>query len=470
METRSLTSLYALYNPFGLYGLGGANGPSFQPRQSDSASSGLSAIGASRSSSTSVSSLGQTLSAIGNLESAAQRLTQPGALAARSATSSAPGVVQASASEQTATGTYTVRVDQLAQGQVSTSAAQATPYSAIGSGGQTTLSFQFADGRQASLTLDGSDNTLKGLAAAVNRADLGISASVVSSSTGYQLRLEGQSGAKNAFTTSASGDTALAGFFGSGQALTRQAQDAKGTVDGVAFSAADNRQAAAAAGLTLDLRETGTARLAVADNKRQTQAIDDFVKAYNAVQSGLDRLGREYGGFALNAPFLRNNLTRALDGEDGNSTRLAEIGITRSANGSLAVDDRKLQAALEDDSARVSTLFSNDTNQGVAGRILAQVSEEGALSTERLLQNVAPSLGSSAQAGLGLQGSLVNSLFSQQQQLLDQYQRIGQLSVSLSSSSALLNGLQGNSPSSLNGLGLVGGLANPGSVNSLFSN
>lgn len=477
MDISGLSSIYAYYNPYGLSSLNGLSTLSALTAASQSQQSSL-LSGITGSSTTTVSSLGQTLSAVSNLQAAATKLTQPGAFSSLSVTSSTPGVARGSAAEGTAQGAYSVQVDQLAQGQVLTSAAQATQYSAIGSGADTSVTFQFANGRSASVDLNGGDNTVKGLAAAINRADIGVSASVVSSPTGYQLQLSGPSGAGNAFSVSASGDSALADFLssppgGGGLLLTQQAQDAQGSVNGTAFTSGTNTASTSVEGLTLRLTATGSTNLSVGGNADQAGAITDFVKAYNAVQSNLGSLSRDYPGFGLTAPFLRSGLGNALtpgaQAASGNIRQLSDIGISGNANGTLSVNTETLRSALNSNPEAVAGLFSSDGGQGIADRILAQVGEGGPLSADNLLQSAAPGLTTSSLSLSNLQSSLVNSLFAQQEDLLSQFTSLGSLTASLNSTSLLLNGLLGNGSNNLSGLGLIGGLSSPALVTSLFS-
>jgi len=477
MDTSSLNSIFAYYSPYGLYGLNSTSSLSpLAATQRSQESSGISALsGGSR---TTVSSLGKALSAVADLQTAAEKLTQPGSFSSLAVSSSTSGVVKGSAAEGTAQGAYTVKVDQLAQGQVLSSATQASKYSTIGSGADTTVTFQFASGRSASVDIGGGDNTLKGMADTINRAGIGVSASVVSGPTGYQLQLSGESGAGNAFTVSASGDATLQGFFssppgGNGLLLTQQARDAQGTVNGSAFTSGTNTATTSVEGLTLKLTATGTSTLSVGANPDQAKAVTDFVDAYNTVQNSLSSLGKEYPGFGLTSPFLRNGLSNALTpGQEAggeNARKLADIGISSNANGTLSVDSNKLKAAITSNPDAVAKLFTTSSSQGVADRVLAQVDSGGSLSVDNLLKTAAPSLTSPSLSSDSLQSSLVGSLLSQQQSLLSQYGSLGSLTASLSSTGQLLGNLLGNSAGGLGGLGLLGGLNNPGLANSLFS-
>jgi flagellar hook-associated protein 2 len=67
------------------------------------------------------------------------------------------------------------------------------------------ISIQVGSGTAQTITLDSSDNTLAGLAAAINSANIGVTANVVTNSTGTQLELvSGLAGASGALTVNSS--------------------------------------------------------------------------------------------------------------------------------------------------------------------------------------------------------------------------------------------------------------------------
>lgn len=481
MGISGITSLYSYYDPYGLSALGNLSPLSSLTgvRQSTSLG-GLGGLG--QATSVSVSSLGRTLNSLGDLEQAASRLVLPGAFSSLSVSSSAGGIASGTAAEGTARGSYSVTVSQLAQGQVLTSGSQATPYTSIGSGADTQVTFQFADGRSASLDLNGSDNTLNGLAAAVNRAGIGISASVESDANGYRLRLSGESGASNAFTVSASGDETLAGFFtnppgGNGLLLTQQAQNAQGTVNGTAFTSGTNQTSTAVPGLNLKLAGTGNVTLTVSQSASQTQVLEDFVAAYNEVLTGLSQLSQGYGGLGLGGQILRSSLTESLTpgtGTGGSSSinRLADVGISANGNGTLRLNQEVFNAAIARDAEGVARLFASGDGKGIAERLLTRLDEGGALSAENVLQAAAPSLTFSLNSN-NFQSALISSLFSQPESFFNQFGSLTSNSLLSSSNSnefLFNNLLQGATQSyGLSGLGLVGGLTDPALITTLFN-
>ncbi|MBS1189726.1 MAG: flagellar capping protein [Rhodocyclaceae bacterium] len=383
---------------------------------------GVSALGDSQAG---ISSLGRLLNAAESLHAAAGALAAPDAFAARTAASSKDKVTTGTATAATPLGAYSVQVSQVAQAQTLTTAAQWSSVAAIGSGGATTLDFQFASGVARSVSLGSGANTLTGIAAAVNGAKIGVKAEVVHSSAGYQLSLTGQTGAANAFTIGVSGDPAVADLLahpsgGSGPALATLARDAQGTINGSAFVASTNTVATAVDGLTLSLKGVGSATLTVAPNSGQVNKAGAFVEAYNGMQAGLGHLGGENPVLGVTVSFLRNQLAATLDtsanGLTGSLSSLAQVGINRTGNGTLALDSGKFQGALNANPEGVTRLFSND-GKGVAERITALAAD--ALSPERLLQSASPALTSPATVARSLQAGLWSSLTGGQGQTVD---------------------------------------------------
>ncbi|MDE2585109.1 MAG: flagellar filament capping protein FliD, partial [Betaproteobacteria bacterium] len=247
-----------------------------------------------------------------------------------------------------------------------------------------------------------------------------------------------------------------------GLALSQQAQDAKGTINGTAFTSGTNTVATGVEGLTLKLAATGNTTLTVTPNPDQTAAITDFVAAYNTLQQDLIGLAQTYPGFGLTAPYLRSGLSAALTpGNPGSNgiASLADIGITGNANGTLSVNSETLRAAIGSKPEAVANLFSTPAGNGVADQVLAQVSGQGALSVTNLLQTATPNFTS----------GVVNSLFAQQQDLLTQYTSLGSLTSSLLSTSNLLTsilngGTSTTSSSTLSGLNNLNTLTALGSL------
>jgi flagellar hook-associated protein 2 len=138
-----------------------------------------------------ISNLGSLLSSLSN--DIGQLTDFQGVLAQKTGSSSDTNVLQLTAASSSATaGTHTVLVNSLAE---TSSGYLAEIANASGTlSGSITL--QVGSGKQATITLNSSDNTLSGLAAAINASGAGISASVLTDASGSRLSLvSGTSGA-----------------------------------------------------------------------------------------------------------------------------------------------------------------------------------------------------------------------------------------------------------------------------------
>jgi flagellar hook-associated protein 2 len=131
--------------------------------------------------------------------------------------------------------------------------------------------------------------------------------------------------------------------------------------------------------------------LDVAFDKSTVQTrIQNFVTAYNAMQTQLAKLGSYNAETKEGGPLLGDSLLRSIESEarralsnpvtGGSSTytTLASLGITTNATGALSVDPTKLAKALDEDPEGVAKLFGSEN--GVAARMFSQL--EDRLATE----------------------------------------------------------------------------------------
>src|SRR5690606_15475990 len=119
-------------------------------------------------------------------------------------------ILSASATPKAISGSYQINVTQLAQAQTLSSAGQISKTATIGSGAATTISFQFgtisggtfADGEHTgatstqdaeqaagSITIDSSNNSLQGIRDAINAANIGVTATLISDGSAAPERL-----------------------------------------------------------------------------------------------------------------------------------------------------------------------------------------------------------------------------------------------------------------------------------------
>ena len=329
-----------------------------------------------------LSAFGRLKGALSTLQDAARALTDVKTWQAAVASSADSAAVSASASGAAAPGSYAVQVDQLAKRQVAASApvdAASTIFAAgtLAIERGTTGSFGVSPGAGAITVSVSSGDTLSTVRDRINAAGAGVTASLVNDSTGTRLVLRSSdTGASNAFrvtaTTSgppAPGQTSLdmlgadpSGAGATGMSVKQPAQDALFTVDGLELSSASNRVTDAVDGITLELRREGPDPVEVqvaSDTDTLKAAVKKLVDAYGAVNAlvaentrydpDTKSAGTLQGDFNVNAiqSRLRAVLQQSVAGvASGGFSRLSDVGITLQRNGSLAIDESRLVAAL----------------------------------------------------------------------------------------------------------------------------
>ena len=364
-----------------------------------------------------LSAYGNLRGALASFQSAVSGLDSMSQFHSVKATASDSSVLSATVN-QAPIGTHAIAVSQLAQSQSLAAAGQSSASASIGSGLATTLTFDFGtisggslasgiytgatfvqDGTQPSgtVTIDAANNSLTGIRDAINAARLGVTASVINdgSNTPYRLVLTSAStGASHSLRVSVNGDASLQGLLAydaaGAQNLTQTvaAQDAKLTVDGVGISSASNNVSGVVEGVTLGLLATGSSTVSITrDVGSAKSAIAGFVKSYNDFAKTLgdltkfDSSGGQSGALLGDAAArtiqsqLRNALSESLPGLSTSSLpALSAAGISFQRDGTLAIDDAKLAAALSGNADDVAALF---TSVGRTSDSLVQFSRAG---------------------------------------------------------------------------------------------
>ncbi|MBV7536691.1 flagellar filament capping protein FliD [Duganella sp. sic0402] len=342
---------------------------------------------------TKLSALGQLQSALANFQQIAASLSGNGL--STSAASSAKTVLTAASTGAAKAGTYAIDVKQLAQGQFLTSEEFAAGTDGkVGSGATTTVKIDFgsSDGKafttngtasSKSVTIDSSNNTPEGIAAAFKAA--GVDVSVVKGDNGkYSLSIAGQPGANNSMRISVSGDATLKNLLAYDTAGTQKlkqstaAQDAILLVDGKEIKSASNSiKDSAIGGATLNLVAAGKSDVTITQSSSQIgDNLKAFVSAYNDLNAKMLKLqkGDLKSDTALNQAINQMSMLFKTGGGTVSVTKLAAIGLSQDKDGNLKVDDKKLQAALTADSSSVAKLFTTEDKRGLADLLSAKAS------------------------------------------------------------------------------------------------
>lgn len=349
-----------------------------------------------------LSAIGTLKSAFDTFQTAAKGLADISKFQAVSATVGDATVATASATPSAAVGSFALEVSQLAQSQKLATAGQASATAAVGAGtisfdlgtisggsfdsatGQYTgASFSASGTPTRTVTIDPSNSSLAGIRDAINKAGVGVTASLVNdgSATPYRLVLtETATGKASSMKISVAGDAGLQNLLNhdpaGAQALTEtvKAQNAEFKLDGIAISSASNSAANVIDGVTLNLAKTNVGSpttVAVArDTKTVVESVGKFVSAYNAINKTLNDLSAynptTKKGAVLNGDATVRSMQTQLrsllgspvaNGGTGFSV-LSDIGVTVKA-GVMAVDDAKLQKAIASNFNEIAGLFAS---------------------------------------------------------------------------------------------------------------
>jgi flagellar hook-associated protein 2 len=316
-------------------------------------------------------SLGTDLS---TLTTSVQALTDfEGVFSEKEGSSSDPNTISlTSASSSAVPGSYTVVVNSLAQTSSSVSDAVANSSDTLSGNVVITV-----NGKTQTVSAQG--DTLSQLADAINSAGAGVTASVLTDSTGSRLSLQSTTGGSAgqidvSTSTLSDGGTSL-GF------TTQPGTDGSITVDGASLDVSSNTVTNAIPGVTFQLladsvNKTNPVQIQVtSDNKDIETAVNNFVNAYNAVATDLTtQTGKDSSGNPepLSGTTILSQLQTALSvalfggSASGSINSLEQLGITVNSDGSgqLTLDSDTLDSALTNNFTDVTGFFQNDNSFG----------------------------------------------------------------------------------------------------------
>jgi flagellar hook-associated protein 2 len=350
-----------------------------------------------------LTSFGLVKSALSTLQSAAQTLNLSSTYSTVKASVADSSYFSAAINGTAPAGTSSVEVKKLAEAQKLTSASLAAKDTAVGMGTLTISVGSYSDAATPpvtftektdsakTITIDSSNNTLEGLRDAINKSEAGVNATIINDGTGYRLSLTSkETGTESAvkITATENGAAGLARFAFDASAggvsnLTQNvaAQNALIKVDGIEISKPSNTISDAIQGVTLTLtktmaEDTNTKLTLTRDTSTVRNALDAFVKAYNAVNKQITDAtafntttgkGSTLTGDATMRSIqtqLRNSITTPVPGTQPGLSVLSDVGISFQKDGSLAIDSAKLDKVLADPQKDLSKLFSTAAEGG----------------------------------------------------------------------------------------------------------
>ncbi|SDR88353.1 flagellar hook-associated protein 2 [Halopseudomonas xinjiangensis] len=430
---------------------------------------------------TKFSALGQFRSALSDFQKTVKDLNSASLFEKRTATSGKTDIFTVSADTKAVAGSYSVQVYSLAQSSKVALQGFTDPTSSLGAG-ELEISF----GGDAPLKINVTDEAsgLAGIRDAINAAgkEKGLSATIVndpSGAGGARLVLSStKSGVGNDISVAVSrGGAELQKLafpppaFDTTDPLApkviTQAADAKFAIDGIQMSSKSNAVADAIDGVTLTLKgaqpqeeldNANTISLTVGEDRAGVKtSLKSFVDGYNKLMTTVGSLtkvtavggdsGQPLTGGLVGDASVRSFMT-GIRGDLGNPVGsgglkiLSDLGISTQRDGTLKIDDTKLDKVLADNFGQLSSFLTGD------GGLMAKL--------EKTLEPYTKSDGIIDSRTKGLQNTL-DSVDDQREaltrrvgkletRLLDQFNRMDTLIGQMSGTSDYLAGVLGSLP------------------------
>lgn len=270
---------------------------------------------------------------------------------------------------------FTVEASQLAQSNtwVFTQAQVSEKASIKGSG---SLEIQLGNGEKQTVTI-AANSSLDDIADKINTANVGVDANVVKQSDGYHLVFTSENtGVGNEismnFTPDADSDDLNTLF--SSKHEQQVAKDASFTINGVDMVSGDNTVTYEGVHVTLNKINSPSTVSTSAQVGEVSKAVNGFIANYNELITSLNHLnasvpGKQYQGSLHNdddlasvMSQLKNTVINVLP----NNESLYALGIDVNDDGSLIVNQSKLNSALSKDPSIADSLFATHTSASVS--------------------------------------------------------------------------------------------------------
>jgi flagellar hook-associated protein 2 len=343
---------------------------------------------------TQISATSALLGALSQFQASLNGLKTTAAFSGRTTGSTDPTIATASATTSAVPGRYDIEVEQLASAQqISSNAFAQGGEHVVGTG---TLSLSLG-ATSFNVNIDGTNNTLAGIRNAINNAadNPGITATIITAADGAHLVLtSSKSGAASPIqVTQSGGDGNLAQLEYTNVNQTnyrelRPAQDALVNIAGYPSTSATNVVDGVIEGVSINLVKAAPGTTVsvdvLFDKNAAKQKVTAFVGAYNTLRNMMNALGGYNSTSKTAGPMLGDALLSGIDSEirrtlstpveaAGDTVQtLADLGITTTKDGTLAVDTAKLDTTLNSNFDAVSRLFGTE-GTGVAARLHEQI-------------------------------------------------------------------------------------------------
>lgn len=385
-----------------------------------------------------ISGLGQLSNALSSIQTAAKDLLPASSTASMKDTfttykasvvnEKVASATLKSGAKNTATGGYSLEVEQLASSHRLVTKAGAE--NKIEQDGKLKIEIGSLSEKDGSKTFSANgaktleievkkDASLSDIRDAINKANGGVSATIIKGSGGEQLVLSSKdtgldnvmkiSGLENFAFDPAAADSATNKMSDSASDGGAAAQNAKLSINGIAAESSSNVVENVLDGISLTLYGTNkgdptTVSVSVDNSTKITESLDAFVTSFNAsakIISDLGKYDQETGetGLLQGRAILRNSktqLTKLISGNNGIAgseyQNLASIGVSFSKTGELQLDSSMLKTALNRDYDGVMGLVQN-TFKGLDSGVDKMIATDGTVtksteSTNKILSQL----------------------------------------------------------------------------------
>ncbi|MFA6010850.1 MAG: flagellar filament capping protein FliD [Desulfobacteraceae bacterium] len=347
-----------------------------------------------------ISSYGSITSVLATLQETMETLSDPTEFISYSATTSDSDILKVSADDDANTGSYSITVKNIAKTEIINSYDGFTSTDEkIGTG---TLSIGTGDNESTEITIDSTNNTLEGIAEAINESDSGVSATIIQlSDNKYALSLTADStGESINFSIKEDGDGSTSDTNGLSRLysdpenqsmdISQAAEKASFTFNGLDIERSENTIDDLINGVTFTLVKTDEdeeeSSVTVEVKKQYSgmeSALQAFVDAYNNMisvfgeeqyfDSDSGDSGTLFGDYS--ATIIKNGVVNLLkttvDGVSDSVNSLSALGIELTDDGTLDFDLDTFSDIIEDNEEDIVSFFTSDDegNEGLAVKL-----------------------------------------------------------------------------------------------------
>ena len=331
-----------------------------------------------------ISAWGKISGSMSSLSKALSNIKDVASINSKTATTTANTVATVTASNSAASGTYNLTNVTLAKPQEIYSSLLGSGNSTL-SGGKGSLVLTLQGGKSETVSIGSGSLTLNDVAAAINKQDGGVQASVIGTSAGARLVLQSSgTGSSAAFTVSGTGALAQFDFnpsssaANSGEILAHAATNASLTLNGVPIVSPTNTLGSAVAGVTISLAGSGSASLSVISSPTNlSSAVQGVATDLNAAISAIAAetkyvpassasssssnasatAGPLLGNFS--ATELKNELMTSVSGLVASGVSAGAVGLSINSSGAVSFNATSFGSEYAKNPTAVQNLVTN---------------------------------------------------------------------------------------------------------------